>query len=171
MAKQQTFKTDNGEYLFQHPGIRYSEQIKDESKDRNGKMMIHKYYEKIMESVIVQPNVNYAYFDDLEGGTEKVITSEGEDFTLVHPGTKKLSEMGYKFLDGKGVPSIVNTKEEVMKNIIRKDDKPVDFDYFDDNGTVTQYTEVTDAGLGFFKDTEFQEVMIAARRFLNGEEV
>lgn len=171
MSKQQTFKTDKQEYLFQHPGIRFSEQMKDEAKDQNGKFMPHKYYEQIMKNVIVQPAVDYAFFDGLEGGNTEVFESGGTEFTFVYPETKVLSQMAYRFLDGKGLPSLVSTKEELMKHIIKLDDEPVTFDYFDKYGTVEQYTKVTDAASEFFQNTEFQEVMNAARRFLNGEEI
>lgn len=171
MAKQETFKTQHAEYIFQHPGIRFAEQMKDDAKDRNGKFMPHKYYEQIMKNVVVQPGVDYGYFDELEGEKVEVVESDGSEFELVYPGTKVLSNMAYRFQDGNGLQSQVNTKEELMKHIIRKDGEAVSYDYFDEKGTITQFTEVTDEAAVFFRDTEFQEVMNAARRFLGGEEV
>lgn len=172
MAKQHTFKAKSGnEYLFQHPGIRYSEEMKDESKDQNGKFMPHRYYQKIMENVIVKPGVDYAYFDELEGDKEQTLKPFDTEFTLVYPGAKTLSEMAYQFMDGRGQPSIVKTKEGLMKHIIKIDGKPVSFDYFDETGNIEEYNDVTDEASTFYQNTEFQEVMSAARRFLGGEEV
>src|SRR5690625_4137943 len=127
-----TFETEKGKYIFQHPGIRYSEQMKDDSKDRNGKMMWHRYYEKIMDNVIVEPKVSYEYFDELDGDKEETIKINDTEYQLVYPGTKTLSEMTYHFTDSRGLPSEVNTKEQLMKNIIRVDDNPVSYEFFDE---------------------------------------
>lgn len=171
MAKQQTFETDNQKYVFQHPGIQFSEQMKDDSRDQNGKFMPHKYYKKIMESVIVEPKVDFSYFDELEGAEEEKVQPDETEYTLVHPGTKTTAEMEYHMMNGKGVPSEVSTKEQLMKHIIKVDGKEVSFKYFDEKGDIEEYNEVIDAASSFFRDTEFKKVMDAAGRFLRGKQI
>lgn len=171
MAKQTTFETGKGKYVFQHPGIRFSEQMKDDAKDRNGKFMPDKYYKSIMDNVIVQPGVDYKFFDELEGDKTETIKPNDVEYTLVHPGTKKLSEMEYQFMGEKGIPSEVNIKEQLMKNIIKSNDEPVSFEFFDELGDVEEYQEVMKAARNFKDNLEFFKVMNAAARFLGGQKV
>lgn len=171
MAKQTTFETDNGKYIFQHPGIRFSEQMKDEAKDRNGKFMPHKYYQQIMQNVIVEPAVDYAYFDELEGKKSDTFQPSETEYKLVHPGTKTVAEMDYQFLGENGIPSEVNRKEQLMKHFITVKNEPVSFKFFDELGNIEEYYEVTKVASDFKNNLEFTEVMNAASRFLGGKEV
>lgn len=171
MAKQTTFETDNGKYIFQHPGIRFSEQMKDEAKDQNGKFMPQKYHKKTMENVIVEPKVDYDYFDELEKGKTKTLKPSDTEYTLVYPDTKTISEMQYYFLDGRGRMSELNAKEQFMKHIIKVDENPVTFEFFDELGDIQEYNEVISAAKDFLEDTEFLKVVNAAGDFLRGQEV
>lgn len=171
MAKQTEFTTDNATYVFQHPGIQYSEQMKDDATDRSGRLMPHKYYQKIMDNVIVQPAVDNAYFDELEGSKTETFKPDETEYTFVMPENKVKAEMEYQFMGKNGRPSQVNTKEQIMKHIVRVDDEPVSFDFFEELGDPAEYNEVIDAASTFFQNTEFMKVMSAASRFLRGQKV
>lgn len=65
MAKKQTTVEIQGtEYTFQHPGVRESVRLRDRSKNKSGQLVEEKYYQELMTHVIVQPKVNWDYFDE-----------------------------------------------------------------------------------------------------------
>lgn len=171
MSKQIEFKTNHTTYVFQHPGIRYVDEMSDKSKDRNSRPMPHRYNELMMENVIVEPGVSYAYFDELEKGKKETHEINGQEYTLVHPGSEILSKMAYYFADSEGRPSEVSMKEQFMKHIIQHDGKPVSYDFFDEIGDIKGFNEITTKAAEFMKNTEFMRVMSACRQFLNGEEI
>ena|SRR5690625_1009919 len=171
MSKQIEFKTDNATYIFQHPGIRYVDEMSDKSLDKNNRNMPHRYNELMMENVIVSPAVNYAYFDKLEGDKKEVFEINGRKYEFVNPGAKTLSEMSYHFTDGEGKPSQVKVKEQFMKHIIKYDGEVVSYDFFDELGDIREFNTVIEKSTVFVQNTEFMRVMTACRQFLNGEEI
>ncbi|MBY8913313.1 hypothetical protein P8917_00910 [Bacillus atrophaeus] len=55
------------EYTLQHPGVKKSIEIQDETIKSNGVPSITKMYELYMEHVIVEPKVNWEFFEENEG--------------------------------------------------------------------------------------------------------
>jgi hypothetical protein len=66
-GEQKVVEIEGTEYTLQHPGIREAVKMRDRCKDMNGQMNEEKYYSALMEHVIVQPKVNWAYFDEHDG--------------------------------------------------------------------------------------------------------
>ncbi len=60
-------ENDNGEkfeFVLQHPGARSSVQMRDRSKNKHGQLVEENYYGEIMKHVIVEPKVDWSYFDE-----------------------------------------------------------------------------------------------------------
>lgn len=69
-GKQEKHEVDGVEYLFQFPGVRKAQQILDNSKAPGGIFVDEAYNTQLMEHVIVQPKVNWDYWDEHEGYRE-----------------------------------------------------------------------------------------------------
>lgn len=75
MAKIGTKKTvevEGKEYTFQHPGTRAMAQIQDRIQMENGSPSNEKLSEEIFKHVIVEPKVDFDYFDENDGYEEVV---------------------------------------------------------------------------------------------------
>ena len=57
-------------YLLQHPGVRAGVQLRDGAKDINGNVSEEKFFEALMQKVIVQPRTNWDYWEKNEGMME-----------------------------------------------------------------------------------------------------
>ena len=55
------------EYTLQHPGVKKSVEIQDATLDANGKPSIVKMYEEYMEHVVVEPKVDWDYWEEHGG--------------------------------------------------------------------------------------------------------
>ncbi|AKG05814.1 hypothetical protein AAV35_012675 [Salimicrobium jeotgali] len=60
-------------YTFQHPGTRAFAQIQDRIQVEGGKMSSERMSEELFKHVIVEPKVDFDYFDEHDG-YEEVIT-------------------------------------------------------------------------------------------------
>lgn len=81
MAKIGTKKTvevQGVEYTLQHPGTRAFVQIQDRIQMDNGNSSNEKLSEEIFKHVIVEPKVDFDYFDENEGYEE--LMSEASTF-------------------------------------------------------------------------------------------
>lgn len=72
---QKEFKFNEGTkeekvYLFQHPGVRMGVQIRDRSKDQFGNLIEEKYWEQLMQHVIVKPKTDWDYWEENDGFME-----------------------------------------------------------------------------------------------------
>lgn len=67
-------------YLLQHPGVKAGVQLRGRSKDMNGNLDEEKYYGEIMSKVIVQPRVNWEYWEENEGFQE--VMKEASTFLM-----------------------------------------------------------------------------------------
>ncbi|NGP45967.1 hypothetical protein G4V62_13795 [Bacillaceae bacterium SIJ1] len=169
MAKQKEFESNGQKYIFQRPPLSYVGKMTDDSKDQNGRLIPEKYYRKIMENVIVSPNVDFSFFDEIEQNKEKTFKPYDTEYTFVYPGAKKIAEMEYDMQDGRGAPSELKTHEQLMKHIIRVDGEEVSFDFFEESDEVGEFFEVIDEAAKFFKDNEFKEVVGEAVAFFRGK--
>lgn len=169
MAKQEVIQVGKNEYLLQHPGIRYSEQMKDDAKDKNGKMQLDKFYQAIMRNVIFEPNVSFKYFDEIDAELTKEVEGDNAVYQLVYPGAKETALMMNRFMDGSGRPSEMRSKEQLLKHIVKIDGEEVTFEYFDKVGGIKDYNLVVSEASDFIQEFEFQKVMAESRRFLTGE--
>lgn len=85
MAKIGTKKqvtVEGTEFTFQHPGTRAFAQIQDRIQTENGAPSNEKLSEEIFKHVIVEPKVDFEYFDEHEG-YEEVLK---EAFTFLRTG-------------------------------------------------------------------------------------
>lgn len=67
-------------YLFQHPGVKGGVQLRGRAKDMNGNLDEEKYYGELMSKVIVQPKVNWDYWEENEGFQE--VMKEASTFLM-----------------------------------------------------------------------------------------
>lgn len=70
MERQKKFKREGVEYTFQRPSMHETVKMRDRCKDRNGELVEEKYYNEIMKYVVVEPKVDWEYWDDHEGFQE-----------------------------------------------------------------------------------------------------
>lgn len=80
MQKQVT--VEEVEYTLQHPGTRAYAQIQDRIQMENGSPSNEKLSEEVFKHVIVQPKVDFDYFDEHEGYEELM----KEAFTFLRTG-------------------------------------------------------------------------------------
>lgn len=57
-------------YTLQHPGARAKARIIDASTGKTGNFSLEKLNEQMFQHVIVEPKVNWAYFDENENGIQ-----------------------------------------------------------------------------------------------------
>ena len=69
MAKQAKVEIEGKEFILQHPGARAATQMRDRCKNKNGHLHEENFYSELMKHVIVQPKVDWDYFDQ-EGNEE-----------------------------------------------------------------------------------------------------
>ncbi|MES3674266.1 hypothetical protein QNI26_22535 [Bacillus velezensis] len=70
-GKQKTVKIQGIEYTLQHPGTRRMVEIQDEAININtGRPTSSQLYELYMKEVVVNPKVNFEYFDEHAGFNE-----------------------------------------------------------------------------------------------------
>lgn len=69
-GKQEEQVVDGVTYLFQFPGTRKAQQILDNSKAPGGIFVEEAYHTQLMEHVIVQPKLDWDYWDEHEGYRE-----------------------------------------------------------------------------------------------------
>lgn len=75
MAKIGTKKQveiEGTEYTLQHPGTRAYTQIQDRIQREGGKMSSEKLAEELFKHVIVEPKVDFDYFDEHDGFDEVI---------------------------------------------------------------------------------------------------
>jgi len=81
MAKigtQKTIEVEGIEYTLQHPGTRANVQIQDRTMTDKGIPSMEKMAEEIFKHVIVNPKVDFDYFDEHDGYEE--VLSEAMTF-------------------------------------------------------------------------------------------
>lgn len=71
-------KVEGQEFTFQHPGTRGFAQMQDRIQLEGGKMSSEKLSEEIFKHVIVEPKVDFEYFDEHDGYEE--VISEAMNF-------------------------------------------------------------------------------------------
>lgn len=69
-GKKETFEVADVTYTLQFPGVRRAQQILDGSKGPAGIFYDEAYNTKLMEEVIVDPKVDWDYWDEHEGYRE-----------------------------------------------------------------------------------------------------
>lgn len=62
--------TDGTKYKFQFPGVRKAQQIIDDSRNGYGLVVTGSYYEELWENVIMEPKVDWDYWEEHEGYQE-----------------------------------------------------------------------------------------------------
>jgi hypothetical protein len=77
---QKTITVNEVEYTLQHPGVRAGVQIRGRSKDATGHLDEEKYYTELMKHVIVQPKVDWDYWEENEGFLE--VMKEASSFLI-----------------------------------------------------------------------------------------
>ncbi|WP_100488554.1 hypothetical protein [Sporolactobacillus pectinivorans] len=67
-GEKKTIEIEGEKYTFQHPGIREAVKMRDRNKNATtGQLIEEKYYADIMSLVIVEPKVNWDYWNDHNG--------------------------------------------------------------------------------------------------------
>lgn len=69
-GKQETFEVEGVTYTMQFPGVRAAQKILDESKGFGGRFSDEAYNERLMNDVIVEPKVDWDYWDQNSGYRE-----------------------------------------------------------------------------------------------------
>lgn len=54
-ARQEEFEIDGVTYVLQHPGHRGKTRMMDASMDKDGKLVMEKFFEQLMKNVVVSP--------------------------------------------------------------------------------------------------------------------
>lgn len=85
-TKQTTIEIQGTAYTFQHPGVREAVRLRDRSKNKQGHLVEEKYYQELMTHVIVQPKVNWDYFDEHPEAFDDVLLAAIE---LLNPPSDK----------------------------------------------------------------------------------
>ncbi|MED3439273.1 hypothetical protein P4393_07290 [Bacillus subtilis] len=86
-GKQKKVTIQGIEYTLQHPGTRRMVELQDEAVNLNtGKPTSADLYELYMKEVVVDPKVNYEYFDEHEGFME--LMREVQSFLIDETQTK-----------------------------------------------------------------------------------
>lgn len=72
--KQATIEVgeEKRKFVLQHPGARAAVAMRDRCKNKHGQLLEENYYTEIMKNVIMEPKVNYDYFD--QEGNEDLFT-------------------------------------------------------------------------------------------------
>lgn len=73
MAKigtQKTIKVEGIEYTLQHPGTREFVRIQDRAQTETGLPSTEKLAEEVFKHVVVNPKVDFEYFDEHDGFDE-----------------------------------------------------------------------------------------------------
>lgn len=69
-GEKKTIEIEGMEYTFQHPGIREAVKMRDRNKDATGQLSEEKYYTDLMKLVIIEPKVNWDYWNEHDGFNE-----------------------------------------------------------------------------------------------------
>ncbi|NJI50583.1 hypothetical protein [Bacillus subtilis] len=86
-GKQKKVTIQGTEYTLQHPGTRRMVELQDEAVNLNtGKPTSADLYDLYMKEVVVDPKVNYEYFDEHEGFME--LMKEVQSFLIDETQTK-----------------------------------------------------------------------------------
>ncbi|ADV95571.1 hypothetical protein BSn5_14815 [Bacillus subtilis BSn5] len=86
-GKQKKVTIQGTEYTLQHPGTRRMVELQDEAVNLNtGKPTSADLYDLYMKEVVVDPKVNYEYFDEHEGFME--LMREVQSFLIDQTQTK-----------------------------------------------------------------------------------
>ncbi|MED1677552.1 hypothetical protein P4V04_13095 [Bacillus subtilis] len=86
-GKQKKVTIQGTEYTLQHPGTRRMVELQDEAVNLNtGKPTSADLYDLYMKEVVVDPKVNYEYFDEHEGFME--LMREVQSFLIDETQTK-----------------------------------------------------------------------------------
>lgn len=86
-GKQKKVTIQGTEYTLQHPGTRRMVELQDEAVNLNtGKPNSADLYDLYMKEVVVDPKVNYEYFDEHEGFME--LMREVQSFLIDETQTK-----------------------------------------------------------------------------------
>lgn len=83
MAKsfeQRTEEINGTTYVFQFPGIRAANEMSDRCKNQHGVVMQTKMTEEFFKHVIVEPKVNWDYFEEKPEDFSEVIKVANEVF-------------------------------------------------------------------------------------------
>lgn len=81
MAFEQRKEEINGtEYTFQFPGVRAANEIADRAKNADGVLMQTKLQEELWKHVVVDPKVDFDYFDEKPKDYPKVLEVAQEVF-------------------------------------------------------------------------------------------
>lgn len=81
MAFEQRTEEINGtNYVFQFPGVRAANEITDRAKNQHGVTQQTKMTEEFFKHVIVEPKVNWDYFEEKPEDFMKVIEVANEVF-------------------------------------------------------------------------------------------
>lgn len=81
MAFEQRVEEVNGtKYTFQFPGVRAANEMADRAKNEHGVMMQTKLQEELWKHVVVDPKVNFEYFEDKLEDYPKVLEVANEVF-------------------------------------------------------------------------------------------
>ncbi|WP_088005603.1 hypothetical protein [Indiicoccus explosivorum] len=73
LGSKKVVEVEGTEFTLQHPGTRAYTQIQDRIQREGGMMSSEKLSEEIFKHVIVEPKVDFEYFDENDG-YEEVIT-------------------------------------------------------------------------------------------------
>lgn len=78
MAANREVEINGTLYKFQGIPVRNRVKFRDEAKNKHGVVIEEKYYESLMKHVIVNPKVDWDYFDEKEDDFEEVIKVAAE---------------------------------------------------------------------------------------------
>ena len=71
--KQHKEEINGTEYVFQGVPMRHAVQMRDRAKNKYGILNEENYYAELMKNVIVEPKVDWSYFDDHQEDFEPVL--------------------------------------------------------------------------------------------------
>ena len=169
--KTKEFVVNGRRYIFQRPPFSEIGRITDAAKDSNGRLVPMKFYKLMMEHVIVSPRVDFRYFDEIEPVKEKKICPNETEYTLIYPGAKRIAEIEFECLDENDNPSEAKIHELLLKEVIRVNGEPINFDFFEELEDESEFFTVMDEAAEFFRSNEFSQVLKAAAAFFRGKKV
>jgi hypothetical protein len=73
MAQTKKVSVNGVEYTLQHPGARWTMQMMDRVTTADGKILMEKMTDEILENVVVSPKVTIDDFDDDFGSLQELI--------------------------------------------------------------------------------------------------
>lgn len=76
--KQRTEVVNGREYKFQGIPVRHRVKFRDQAKNKHGVVNEEKYYELLMKHVVIEPKVDWEYFDEHDEDFEEVIKIAAE---------------------------------------------------------------------------------------------